>query len=96
MYMLMYAAAIRLRFTKPDLERPYKVPGGEGGMIIIASLGFLGVLFAFIVSFFPPSNLPIGSPSTYVGIVVAGTVIFPGIACVLDMMQKPSWKQTDS
>ena len=96
MYMLMYAAAIRLRFTKPDLERPYKVPGGDGGMIIIAGLGFLGVLFAFVVSFFPPSNLPIGSPSTYVGIVVAGTVIFPGIAFVLDMMKQPSWKQTDS
>ncbi|WP_246506664.1 amino acid permease [Kistimonas asteriae] len=93
MYMMMYAAAIRLRFTKPDMERPYKVPGGNGGMICIGGLGFLGVLFAFIVSFFPPNNLPIGSPNTYVMIVVVGTVVFTGMAFVIDMFKKPSWRQ---
>ncbi|WP_067520249.1 amino acid permease [Endozoicomonas ascidiicola] len=96
MYMLMYASAIRLKFTQPELERPYKVPGGIGGMIVIAGLGFLGVLFAFIVSFFPPSNLPIGSPSTYVGIVIAGTVVFPSIAFIIHMMKKPSWKSSQN
>ena len=32
MYMLMYASAIKLRRTQPDLPRAYKVPGGNAGM----------------------------------------------------------------
>ena len=76
MYMFMYAAGIRLRYTQPELQRSFKVPGGNAGMWAIAGIGFLAVLFAFIVSFFPPSQLPVGSPLEYVGLVFGGTVIF--------------------
>jgi putative glutamate/gamma-aminobutyrate antiporter len=76
MYMLMYAAGIRLRYTQPGLERAYKVPGGNTGMLVIAGAGFLAVAFAFVVAFFPPTQLPVGSPAFYVGTVMAGTVIF--------------------
>ena len=62
MYMLMYAAGIRLRYTQPQLPRSYRVPGGNAGMWIIGGGGFLAVLFAFTVTFFPPSQLPVGSP----------------------------------
>jgi putative glutamate/gamma-aminobutyrate antiporter len=91
MYMLMYAAGIRLRYTKPDLARTYKVPGGNFGMWLIAGIGFAAVTFAFIVSFFPPSQLPIGSPALYVGLVVAGLVIFIGAPLIINGMKKPSW-----
>ena len=76
MYMLMYAAGIRLRYTQPELPRSFIVPGGKAGMWAIAGIGFLAVLFAFIVSFFPPSQLPVGSPMEYVGLVIGGTVLF--------------------
>ena len=64
MYMMMYAAGIRLRYTQPDLTRSYRVPGGNAGMWAIRGIGFLAVLFSFIVTFFPPSQLPVGSPAT--------------------------------
>ena len=32
MYMLMYAAAIPLRYPRPDLKRSYRVPDGIKGM----------------------------------------------------------------
>ncbi len=57
MYMLMYAAALRLRITQPDTARSYKVPGGPAGMFTVAGIGFAGVGFAFVASFFPPSQL---------------------------------------
>ena len=79
MYMFMYAAGIRLRYTQPNLQRSFKVPGGNTGMWAIAGIGFLAVLFAFIVSFFPPSQLPVGSPMEYVGLVFGGTVIFTAL-----------------
>lgn len=67
MYMMMYASGIKLRYTQPDLKRSYKVPGGKMGMWLIAGVGFLAVAFSFIVTFFPPSQLPVGSPAFYTG-----------------------------
>lgn len=81
MYILMYLAAIKLRSTRPDLPRSYKVPGGKVGMGIVAGIGLLGVSFAFLMSFFPPSNLPVGNPALYVGLVAAGLVVFVGLPC---------------
>lgn len=42
MYMMMYAAGIRLRYTQPKLIRSYRVPGGNTGMWLIGGVGFLG------------------------------------------------------
>ena len=76
MYMMMYAAGIRLRYTQPGLTRSYRVPGGNAGMWAVGGIGFLAVLFSFIVTFFPPSQLPVGSPATYTWLVVVGTLVF--------------------
>ena len=94
MYALMFAAAIYLRITKPDLERKFKIPGGVMGMCIIGGTGFLGVVFALIVGFFPPSNLPVGNPTLYVGLVASGLIIFVGTPMIMQSMKKASWKVT--
>ena len=49
------------------------------GMWLIAGVGFLAVAFSFIVTFLPPSQLPVGSPAFYTGLVIVGTVVFVGI-----------------
>lgn len=37
---------------------------------------FPGGAFFFAVTFFPPSQLPVGSPAFYTSLVVIGTVVF--------------------
>ena len=93
MYILMYAAAIKLRITQPDLPRSYKIPGGIYGMCFVAGLGLLGVVFSLIVGFFPPNNLPIGNPGIYVGVVAAGLIIFVSIPLIIQALKKPEWKK---
>lgn len=93
MYILMYAAAIKLRFSQPDLPRSYKVPGGRFGMCLVAGVGLLGVCFALLVGFFPPSNLPVGSPVLYVGLVAGGMVVFIGLPLLINSLKKPKWRQ---
>lgn len=88
MYMFMYAAGIKLRYSQPDLARSFIVPGGIAGMWAIAGIGFLAVLFAFIVSFFPPSQLPVGSPLEYVGLVLGGTILFTGLPFLITLGKK--------
>ena len=90
-YMFMYAAAIKLRYTKPNLVRPFKVPGGLVGMWLTAGVGFIGVLFSFLVAFFPPDQLPVGSPVLYVTLVIVGTVVFCGIPLILHDIRRPNW-----
>lgn len=92
MYMLMFAAAIRLRITRPDLPRAYHVPGGLFGMWLVGGIGFVGVTFALIVGFFPPTNLPVGNPILYVGLVAFGMVLFVGLPLIIQLFKKPSWK----
>lgn len=93
MYMLLYAAAIRLRITQPDLPRSFRVPGGMAGMWGVAGIGFLAVSFAFVLAFVPPSQLAVGSPAFYVALVASGTVIFTGLPLLIHHMRKPSWRE---
>jgi amino acid transporter len=96
MYILLYAAGIKLRFTRPDIPRSYKVPGGTFGMCVVAGIGLLGVVFALLVSFFPPTNLPVGNPALYVGLVAAGLIVFVGFPLWINSRKKPEWKQTSA
>ncbi|MEO9191718.1 MAG: hypothetical protein ABI224_17195 [Acetobacteraceae bacterium] len=90
-YMFMYTAAIRLCYSQPKLPRPFEVPGGLIGMWLAAGIGFLGVLFSFLVAFFPPDQWPVGAPTLYVGLVIIGTVVFCGIPLIVHAMRRADW-----
>lgn len=92
MYMLMFSAAIYLRFSQPNRPRPYRIPGGDFGMWIIGGAGLLGSFIAFIFSFIPPSQISVGSPTTYVGILIALALFFCMVPLVIYVLRKPHWR----
>jgi len=94
-YMLMYAAGLRLRYSKPNLPRSFRVLFGLAGMWLVAGVGLVGVCFSFLVAFFPPDQLPVGSPTLYVTLVVVGTVVFCGIPLLLHFLRRPDWVKAD-
>ncbi|MES2211734.1 MAG: amino acid permease [Pseudomonadota bacterium] len=72
MYFIICASLIRLRYTKPHLERPYKLPGGMRGMWAIAGTAAFASLLTFFVGFFPPEGIDVGDPLYYgVGLFIA-------------------------
>ncbi len=92
MYMLMFAAAICLRYREPQVPRSFRIPGGRvWGMWLVGGLGLLGSLAAFILSFVPPGQIPVGSPAIYVGILIAGTLVFAGIPFIIYALRRPEW-----
>lgn len=91
MYMLMFAAAIRLRYTQPGTPRPYRVPGGRIGMWLFAGLGFLASLAAFATSFIPPNQIGVGSPAAFIGLLILGALIFVAIPFAIYALRRPSW-----
>ncbi|MFF2554207.1 amino acid permease [Nocardia sp. NPDC058058] len=90
-YLFMYAAAIHLRYTRPDLPRPFRVPGGRSGMWFFAGTGFAAMVFALTTAFVPPEQLPIGSPALYVTLVAGGTVICCAIPILVERLRNPTW-----
>lgn len=56
MYVLVFAAAIWLRFKQPNTERPYKIPGGKVGIIVVAGCGIGMCVLSFCLGFLPPDQ----------------------------------------
>jgi putative glutamate/gamma-aminobutyrate antiporter len=92
MYLLMFAAAIYLRYTQPHTPRPYRVPFGEAGMWIFGGAGLVGSLIAFVLSFVPPSQIATGSPTSYVLFLIGGNALFVVIPLLIYAARKPHWK----
>jgi putative glutamate/gamma-aminobutyrate antiporter len=96
MYLILFVAGITLRYTQPNIARPFKIPGGNAGMWIVGTVGLTGALTATVFSFIPPAQISTGSPVVYVGTLLAGTAIFTAIPFVIHAFHKPTWKATDS
>ncbi len=94
MYVLLFGAAIRLRYTKASTPRAYKVPGGKIGMWIVAGTGILSSLFATIVSFLPPAQIPTGNKIFYMSFLSIGLTLICLTPFVILRCKKPSWKNT--
>lgn len=74
MYLLLFAAAIRLRYKKPDVVRTYRVPGNNVGMWIVAGIGILTSLFTIFIGFFPPAQISVGNIFFYLSALIGGVV----------------------
>lgn len=97
MYMLMFAAAIALRYKLPSVDRPFRLGRrGNGLMWILGGLGFAGSLLAFVLSFIPPSQISVGSTTVWFAVLIIGAVIFVGIPFIIYAMRKPSWRAENS
>lgn len=92
MYVLMFGAVIKLRYTQPDRPRPYKIPGGKLGVWIMAGLGIAGCVFAFYVGFVPPSQISTGNHTLYICLMVAFTAVLALPPLVIARFRKDSWK----
>lgn len=92
MYVLMFAAAIKLRYKRPDVKRAYRIPGGSLGMWLISSIGIASSVLTLIIGFFPPSQIATGSLFFYVGFLAAGMLVLCCAPSLILLFQKPDWK----
>ncbi|MGC1182287.1 APC family permease [Legionella sp.] len=75
MYLIMFTAAIRLRFTEPNHFRPFKIPGKIWGMVVVAGVGIIGVCTTLAVSFIPPDGIDVGSLTRYELTLIIGLIL---------------------
>lgn len=74
-YLAMFIAAIVLRYKKPEVKRPFTIPGGKFGIWLVALFGIAATLFAIVIGFFPPEQIPVGTIWRYETILISGIII---------------------
>jgi glutamate:GABA antiporter len=92
MYALVFAALVRLRYSRPDVPRPYRVPGGLPGVWVVGGVGLLGCVGSFVLGFVPPSQLATGSTTVYVLLLALATVVLslpPFLFALLSRRRQP-------
>jgi hypothetical protein len=92
-YILVFAAVIKLRYSQPDTPRPFRIPGGKAGVWIVGGIGLFGTAFAFIVGLMPPSYFAT-SGLIYIGAVLLGTFLLAVPPLVFLKFRKPSWQKS--
>ena len=96
MYMLMFAAAIVLRYKMKSTPRPFRLGKGNALMWIIGVTGFSGSLLAFILSFIPPSQINTGSSTVWYSVLIVGCIVMVVIPYLIYAVRKPSWRDPDA
>jgi len=91
MYVLMFAAAIKLRYKYPDTPRHYKIPGGNWGMWLVAGLGALGSTSTFFIGFFPPSQIATGNTTLYITFLLLSTLLACIAPSIILFFKKRNW-----
>lgn len=91
-YMLMFASVIYLRYSMKNAKRPFRI-GRRGNWLIwiVAGVGFLGSLMAFVLSFLPPSQIATGSTTVWYVVLFGGLFVFVGAPFLILSFRKSSW-----
>ncbi|KUG09222.1 hypothetical protein ASZ90_016650 [hydrocarbon metagenome] len=90
-YLLVFASLIRLRYTRPDALRPFRIPGGIPGIWLIGGMGAFGVIFSFIVGLMPTGDFTSSQAVSYVAGVLFGTFLLAVPPLIFLKLKKPGW-----
>lgn len=82
-YLFMFSAAIKLRYSRPNQPGAYKIPGGKAGMWLVAGVGFICCSVTILIGFVPPTQIPIQNPLFFQAFLVGGLVVFVALPWLL-------------
>lgn len=97
MYMLMFSAAIVLRYKMKDTERPFKIGKKSNTLMwVVGCVGFVSSFVAFVLSFIKPSEMTNISLSTWLIVLVIGAVLVVVAPFIIYACKKDSWKDPNA
>ncbi|GGY25421.1 APC family permease [Streptomyces xanthochromogenes] len=91
-YLLMFVAVVRLRRTRPEVERGFRVPA----VAWVAGIGFVASVAALCIGFVPPDQFG-NQPLWRYLLVVGGGLLVLGLLAPIAFLtfRKPSWVHPD-
>ncbi len=92
MYLLMFAAVLKLRYTQPDTPRAFVVPGGMAGIWIVAGVALVSLVFCFVVGLFPAQAIGISKLAYIAGMLVSSLFFSVGVPMLFYKFRKKDWR----
>lgn len=83
MYILLFGAVIKLRYSQPNAKRPFKIPGGKVGIWIIGGAGLISSIFTLTVGFIPPSHISTKEGWSYTISIIIGVALLTMLPFIL-------------
>lgn len=74
MYLIMFVAALALKYKLKSSPHAFSIPGGKIGMWATCLLGLFGCTITLIVGFIPPEGIDVGGLLHYEMVFVSGIV----------------------
>ena len=75
-YLFMFAAAIKLRYSQAEKTRAYKIPGGNLGMWLVSGVGFVCCTITILIGFVPPTQIPFKNVFYFQAFLISGLALF--------------------
>ena len=91
MYLCMFAAAMKLRRSQPDVARPIRIKG----LPVIACVGMAAALSAMVLGLTPPAGYTAVPSGVYAAIVAVGVIVLAVPAQLLHRFRRPEWASVE-
>lgn len=102
-YIILFSAAVYLRFKQPNLPRPFRVGRSPLLIIMLSTLAILTCSAVFLFGFIPPNDLTVAEQTHYVryliSIMLAGLSLGAAIFCysrIKSVKTSPVLAQTEN
>ncbi len=89
-YIMLFAASVKLHHHKREVQRNFKVPYGNFGIWFVALSGITISLIAIGVGFLPPSDIPMHNGISYKWLIICGMIILSALPFPLYWISKSS------
>lgn len=90
MYIILFAAALRLRYSQKTILRPFKIPLGDIGMWITCVIGITTCLMVILIGFLPPiGKIDVGNGMGYELVLIIGLCVFILPTLFIHRLNKP-------
>ena len=98
MYVLMYLAAIKLRYSQSNVKRSFKIPGGKVGMWIVSGGGIVSMIIIFVLALLPPTQTNVESISllSFELLMIVGTIFVVLVPQLIYWLRRPTWRLKNS
>jgi amino acid transporter len=88
MYLLMFAAIIKLRRDEVLAHANFKIPGKTFGLIIVVGAGIIGCVLTFAVSFLLPPQINVGDVYQYHVLQTLGLILMAAPPLVMHVFNR--------
>ncbi len=87
-YGFVFAAMLKLRYSQPNTERIFKIPGEKIGAWCVAIIGIAACTFGFWIVYVPPVQLETGDKSVYQAMLAISFMILSVVPIVFAIRRR--------